>query len=99
MFASKNNRRSDVFIINKFPSFLTLVPLKFVHGRAKSGTRYHLIIIKGKNLPFPSDVFPALTPASPALPAFLQSKRQDGPRLVFKNCCGMDVKMMGRGKK
>lgn len=36
----------------KFPSFLTLVPLKIIHSRAKKGIQHHLIIIKGTNLPF-----------------------------------------------
>lgn len=64
----------NVFIINKFPSFLTLVPLKIIPSHSKSGTQHQLDIVKGTNLPFQYNVFPVLTPASPAVPRFLQSK-------------------------
>lgn len=78
------------FFINNFPSFLTLVPLKIIHSHAKSGSEHHLITLKGIFL-FNTVFFPVLTPASPAVPRFLQLKRQDGPCLLLKKCCSMDV--------
>lgn len=70
---------------------MTLVALKIIHSHAKSGTEHHLVIVKGMNLPFQYSIFHVLMPASPAVPRFLQLKCQDGPCLVLKKCCGVDV--------